>query len=173
MAAGKCFDQAMVERTLVLMRHAKSDRSTPVPDRERPLNARGLRQATEAGDWLASHLPDLGLVITSPAERSRATWRAAGTAYSPGPHVDVDERAYTFDDPGLVPLLHDIDDSVTTALLVAHNPAIEELVDRLTGTYVGLVTSALAVLRFTGSWKDLGPPACMLVAVGRPPEPVT
>jgi len=163
----------MVERTLVLMRHAKSDRSTPVPDRERPLNPRGLRQATEAGAWLASHVPELGLVITSPAERSRATWRAAGAAYSTGPRVQVDERAYTIDDPGLVPVLRDIDDAVTAALLVGHNPAIEELVDRLTGTYVGLVTSALAVLRYTGSWRDLGKPECRLVSVGRPPEPMS
>lgn len=160
----------MVERTLVLMRHAKSDWSVAASDRERPITARGRRQAAEAGRWLAGHLRGLELVVTSPATRARTTWDVAGAAYAGAPRVEVDERAYTFDDAGLREVLGEIDDRVTAALLVGHNPALDDLVARLSGERVDMVTSSLAVLRLRGSWADLGPGVCDLVTWGRPPD---
>src|SRR6201993_5368928 len=42
----------MSERTLLLMRHAKSGYPAGVVDRERPLAPRGIREAGLAGKWL-------------------------------------------------------------------------------------------------------------------------
>ncbi len=39
---------------LILIRHAKSDYPPGVPDHDRPLNARGLRDAPRIGAWLAT-----------------------------------------------------------------------------------------------------------------------
>ena len=50
-------------RTLVLMRHAKSDYPDGVDDHERPLAARGIREAGLAGDWLRAHLTPLDAVL--------------------------------------------------------------------------------------------------------------
>ena len=58
--------------TLILLRHAKSDWSTGAPDHERPLAPRGLRQAPEAGRWLAAHVEQIDLAVVSTAERARA-----------------------------------------------------------------------------------------------------
>ena len=41
-------------RTLLLLRHSKSDYPQGVADHERPLAPRGEREAALAGDWLAS-----------------------------------------------------------------------------------------------------------------------
>ena len=163
----------MAERTLVLMRHAKSDWSVAASDRERPITPRGRRQAAEAGRWLAGHLPGLELVVTSPATRARAALDLALASYpasSVAPRVEVDERAYTFDDHELLAVLTEIDDDVTTAMLVGHNPALDDLVARLSGEHVDMVTSSLAVLACRGSWSGLGPHSCGLVAAGRPPS---
>jgi len=43
----------MPERTLILLRHAKSDWSGDETDVARPLAKRGRRQAPDAGRWLA------------------------------------------------------------------------------------------------------------------------
>ena len=160
----------MTEHTLVLMRHAKSDWSVPASDRDRPLTGRGRRQAAEAGAWLATYLPGIELVITSPATRARVAWDLAGAAYGGSPRVEADDRAHTFDDDDLLEVLRDVDDSIGTVLLVGHNPALDELLVRLTGERVAMVTSSLAVLRFDHPWTRLGPGTCRLVAAGRPPE---
>ena len=156
-------------RTLVLMRHAKSDWSGDEPDLERPIAARGRRQAAEAAAWLSGHLTGLDLVVTSPARRARTTWKVAGGTCRHTPIVSTDERIYTMEDSDLLAVLRDIDDGIGCALVVGHNPGLDELVARLSGERVDMVTSALAVLRFGGRWRDLATGTCRLEAFGRPP----
>lgn len=159
----------MPKRTLVLMRHAKSDWSGDQPDLERPIARRGRRQAAEAGQWLESHLADLDLVVTSPAERARSTWQVAGASCRHRPIIDTDERIYTMEHGDLLAVLRDIDDGISSALLVGHNPGLDELVARLTGERVDMVTSSLAVMHFSGGWRGLSRGSCVLEAFGRPP----
>ena len=64
----------MSERTLILLRHAKSDWSGSVPDVDRPLARRGHRQAPQAGRWLADNIDSIDLAVVSPANRARRTW---------------------------------------------------------------------------------------------------
>ena len=61
-------------RRLVLLRHAKSDYPDEVADHDRPLAARGRRDAPLVGRWLArsGYRPDA--VICSTARRARETW---------------------------------------------------------------------------------------------------
>ncbi|MGN6410267.1 MAG: SixA phosphatase family protein [Nitrobacter sp.] len=63
-------------RRLLLLRHAKTESDAPSgSDRDRPLAARGRKDAAELGAWLAGQqplLPDLAFVST--AVRARATW---------------------------------------------------------------------------------------------------
>ena len=159
----------MSKRTLVLMRHAKSDWSGVESDLERPIATRGRRQAKEAGRWLGEHLDELDLVVTSPAKRARSTWKVAGGECRHQPVVDTDARIYTLAGDDLVTVLRDIDDGISSALLVGHNPGLDEVVTWLSGERVEMVTSSLAVLRFGGRWRDLARGSCHLEAFGRPP----
>jgi phosphohistidine phosphatase len=159
----------MPKRTLVLMRHAKSDWSGDEPDLRRPIAKRGKLQASEAGQWLELHLPSLEFVVTSPAKRARSTWKTAGAQFSGKPIVDTDERIYTMEYGDLLAVLRDVDDDISSTLMVGHNPGLDELVARLTGEQVDMVTSSLAVMRFSGRWRDLSRGSCQLEAFGRPP----
>lgn len=167
--AGSAILPVMPKRTLVLMRHAKSDWSGDEPDLRRPIAKRGKLQASEAGQWLESHLPGLDFVVTSPAKRARSTWKTAGAQFSGKPIVDTDERIYTMDHGDLLAVLRGIDDDISSALMVGHNPGLDELVAQLTGEHVDMVTSSLAVLRFDGRWRELTRGSCQLEAFGRPP----
>src|ERR1700712_4658208 len=60
-------------RTLLLLRHAKSDYPPGVADHERPLAPRGIREAALAGDWLRAHAPAVDAVLCSTATRTRET----------------------------------------------------------------------------------------------------
>jgi len=158
-----------VSRTLVLLRHGKSDWDAPVPDRQRPLGPRGRRQAGEAGVWLAARGPALDLAVVSPATRARQTWERVASALPAPVPVRWEERAYTFEGAALRDLVRDWDQP-SAVLLVGHNPALEELVDQLTGAAVRMRTSALAVVTLQ-AWADAGDRSGRLVAHGRPPLP--
>jgi phosphohistidine phosphatase len=145
--------------TLVVVRHAKSDWSGSHADRDRPLAPRGRRQAAEAGRWLATHGPDLDLAVVSPAERARATWELVSGELAAPPPVRVAQAAYTFDGAALRELVAGVE--AETFALVGHNPAVEELLELLTGEARPMPTSCVAVV-------DLE--AKRLLAHGRPPS---
>lgn len=151
----------------MLVRHGKSDWTTGVPDRERPLNARGVRQATESGLWLAEHLPAVDRAVISPAERARATWAIVAAQYRQAPETVIDERMYA---GRLGHVVAELPDSVATAALVGHNPDLEDLIERLTGQWVAMPTSCVAVLTWPGTWVSAEGSAT-LKAHGRPPDP--
>lgn len=154
-------------RSLVVVRHAKSDWAGDEPDRERPLAKRGLRQMPESAAWIAAHHPDVDLAVVSPARRAQQTWELVVGALAPGaaPEVVTDERVYAASGRELVALVRALPETASTVVLVGHNPGLEELVADLTGVGVELPTSAVAVIEFDGGW---GGPAG-LGAHGRPP----
>lgn len=156
------------DRTLVLIRHAKSDWSAHASDLERPLNHRGQRQAPESGRWIAANLDPIDRAVVSPAQRARSTWELVSAELPDAPPVTVDERVYTFDGRGLLPVVRGLDDADTIVAMVGHNPAMEEFVELLTGSWVAMLTSCVAVIGVSGSWSGAGPGA-KLLAHGRPP----
>ncbi len=113
-------------RTLVLLRHAKS--AWPdVPDHERPLARRGVRDAPAMGRWLraAGHVPDQ--VLCSTARRARETWQLAQLALGAAPPVVFDDRAYQASALQLLDLIRSAPAAARTLLVVGHDPAVPEL----------------------------------------------
>ena len=56
---------------LILWRHAEAEPG--VPDLDRRLTAKGLKQAERMGGWLEAHLPEGTRVLVSPADRAQQT----------------------------------------------------------------------------------------------------
>lgn len=154
---------------MVLVRHGKSDWSGAHADRDRPLAARGRRQAPESGRWLAANGPRLDLAVVSPALRAARTWELVAAELDEPPPVSLDERAYTFDGDALLDVLRELPDDVHAVALVGHNPALEDLLDALTGDALPMPTSCLAVVSWDGPWAAAGDGAARLAAHGRPP----
>lgn len=59
---------------LILWRHA--DAESGIPDDERKLTAKGVKQAERMAEWLKERLPKEALVLVSPARRAQETARA-------------------------------------------------------------------------------------------------
>jgi phosphohistidine phosphatase len=157
-------------RTLVLVRHAKSDWGQAMPDEQRPLNDRGRREAPLIGRWLAEHVDALDLVVCSPATRARQTWRLAAGNLTPPVKAHYDERVYAAGPRELMSVVEELGDEVATAALVGHNPGLAELVELLCGERVELKTSAVAVLRWEGTWADVWARRAALVTHATPRE---
>ena len=162
-----------LERTLLLMRHAKSDYPDGVPDHERPLAPRGVREAGLAGDWIRANAPTVDAVLCSTATRTRETLARTGI-HAPTQFVD---RLYD-STPGLTldvinglgPLFTA---DVQTLLVVGHEPTTSELALRLTADgdpaaieqmSLKYPTSAIAMLRTASPWDRLEVEGATLVA---------
>jgi phosphohistidine phosphatase len=144
-------------RRLVVVRHAKSAWPDDVPDPERPLNARGRRDAPAAGRWIRDRVGHLDAVVCSPATRTRQTWRLIAAELDAPPDPAFDERVYAASAGTLLAVVGELPDHVGAALLLGHNPGVAELVAALTGEEPEMKTSAIAVVDLGGSWGDAAP----------------
>jgi phosphohistidine phosphatase len=158
-------------RTLLVLRHAKSDWSGGEADIDRTLNPRGQAQASEVGGWLAEQPLTIDLAVVSPATRATATWARVSAELAAGPEARLEERAYAASGSVLLQIVRELADEVRTVILVAHNPGLEELVEVLSGESITMPTSGLAVLTLPGSWAEAAPTTATLRASGRPPAP--
>lgn len=152
------------QRTLLLMRHAKSDYPEGVADHDRPLAPRGIREAGLAGDWLRAHVPAIDAVLCSTATRARQTL-ARTEVDAP---VRYSERLYGAVPGTMIEEINHTADDVSTLLVVGHEPTTSELAliladdDRtdplvVEGISAKFPTSAIAVLSVTGAWQELEP----------------
>lgn len=166
------------ERRLVVLRHAKSAWPDGVADRDRPLAARGRRDAPAAGRAIAETIGLPGLVLCSTAVRTRETWELAAAQWDTSVPVRHEPRLYAADAPALLAVLHEVPTEVGTLLLIGHNPGLADLVVTLAGDGVDdtldrvrtkFPTSAVAVLSWRGAgWPDLVPGTALLTAMTVP-----
>jgi phosphohistidine phosphatase len=114
-------------RRLLLLRHAKAERSRPGgSDRERALTERGRADAGKLGAYLLRHrlTPDLGLV--SPAARTRQTWDLLVAGLANTPPAQFDEQLYGAAPEAILAAIQDTPGPVETLLVVGHNPGLHE-----------------------------------------------
>ncbi|MCB5164145.1 histidine phosphatase family protein [Streptomyces bambusae] len=156
---------------LVILRHAKSAWPPGVPDSDRPLGPRGLRDAPAAGALLAREHPRPDLVLCSPARRTRQTWELAAARLPAEPPVRHEPRLYAAEAEEILDLVRETPADVGGLLLVGHNPGLQELVLLLAGGGPGdaldrigakFPTSAVAVLGCPEPWSALTPGSAVL-----------
>ena len=165
-------------RRLAVVRHAKSDQQAGGADHDRPINARGRRDAPALGRWLAEHLPQPDLVLCSSALRAVQTWDLAAAELPAAPPLDVLPTLYQTSPQGVVAQLAQVDEVVGTLVVVGHEPVQSQLTDWLSGGVgepdalallaEGFSTCAVAVLETTSSWAELGAGSCRLAAFAAP-----
>jgi len=153
-------------RRLLVLRHAKSEWPNATPDHQRPLAARGRRDAPAAGAWLRDHGPVPEVVLCSTARRAKQTWSlvAAELAPSGPPEARFEDRIYDADVADLVEVLRETPDEAGTVLMVGHNPGFQELTlllaaggegDALDRLALKFPTSGIAVLTVDVPWSEL------------------
>lgn len=160
-------------RRLIVLRHAKSDWSDDLPDHERPLAPRGIRDAPKLGRWLVDngYLPEY--VLCSTARRTRETWERVSDALPKRPPVEYDEGLYGAGPEEFLEAARRVPENVTTLALVGHEPGVSELTLDLAGygddtrlVQTKFPTCAAAVLSTADTWANLG--AAKLEAFFRP-----
>lgn len=145
-------------KTLILMRHAKSDWDDPLMrDHERPLNPRGRAAAPRIGKWITDQGLQPDLTLCSSAVRTAETWALSGLDAD----VRFDKRLYHATADTMLSVLREA--TGETVMMIAHNPGISDLAERLVQTppehpdFWRYPTAATLIATFEiESWTDLG-----------------
>jgi phosphohistidine phosphatase len=153
---------------LLLLRHAKSSwDDASLPDRDRPLNKRGRRSVAAVREAMneLGLAPDL--VLVSPARRTQETL-ARLEPWDDTPLIESMEALYLANAEDLLAVLHSVNETVRSVLLIGHNPGMHDLAVMLTGARggtdpdavagriaKGFPTGALAEFAITGPWQLL------------------
>jgi phosphohistidine phosphatase len=144
-------------KELLILRHAKSSWSNPsLADIDRPLNKRGKRDAPRIGALLRDQdlVPDL--ILCSPAVRAKKTAQAVSNESGYEGEIEFHDDLYPGDTSTYLEILASSPDEIDRAMIVGHNPGLEEFLDALTGESARLPTSALAQIRLPiHDWAEI------------------
>lgn len=152
---------------LILLRHAKSAWDTDAPtDHDRPLSARGQRDAPRVGQALRERGWVPQRVLCSDAARTQETWRRMAPHLAPDAAVSLHPALYLCEVAVPLQLIAGLSDE--TVMVIGHNPTMEDLVRHLCGERHQITTCNAALLEAdaptapAGTWR--------LAAVLRPKE---
>lgn len=148
-------------KTLFLCRHAKSSWEYPeLSDFERPLNARGHKDAEFMAKVLAQQKLRPGTIATSPAARALTTARmiAAGIGH-PLEKLLVTERLYDASSQEILHVAQSLPDMVSVAMLFGHNPGMTWLANQLGAPQIDNIPTC-GIVRFDSTaeqWDQITP----------------
>ncbi len=155
-------------RRLLLLRHAKAERSEPgMQDRSRGLIDRGRKEAAKIGTYMAGHALVPERVVVSPAARAQETWKSASSAFRTSPAAMSTEKLYDATPHSILGVIKDTPTTVHTLLIIGHNPGLHELalmlvasgdIDARERLREKLPTSGLVIIDFAfDNWAKLHP----------------
>lgn len=167
-----CASRPITVLTIYICRHAKSSwNDASLPDFDRPLNERGLRDAPFMAKVFRQRGEQVDLVVSSTARRAMST--ALTFAHELGVAEDAIlrmDRIYHATVPTLLATLNALPTDAKRAMLFGHNPGLTELIAYLTGEDIGhLPTCGMARIDFPGdAWNWVSRDSGTLVWLDHP-----
>jgi phosphohistidine phosphatase len=165
-------------KRLLLLRHAKAQATERgMADRDRPLTARGHRDARLMGAAIAADgVPDL--ILCSPALRTRETLEGVIETLAAEPKVVMADRLYGAHGATYEEAIAALGDGAERLLVIGHNPTIHATALAFAATgernlraamAAKFPTCALAVIALDGDdWRAVRPGSGKLLSFRRP-----
>lgn len=120
-------------KSLLLIRHAKSNWNIDVDDFDRPLNQRGQNDAPLMAERLLKKEIAIDTFLSSPAKRALTTATLFGEIYNKQPEdILTDPSLYEPTIEAFYIALENLDDELKTVAVFSHNPTITDFANQLT-----------------------------------------
>ncbi len=146
-------------KTLLLIRHAKSDWSNPfLRDFDRELNSRGLKDALMMGTILAQKNIHPDLILSSPAQRAKTTAIEIAQKLSfLQDKITYDSSLYNSDKETILEVIRGVPDTCKMLIVFGHNPEMTECANALCNADIdNIPTCGFVAMRLRGdSWKNI------------------
>ena len=148
------------QKTLLIMRHAKSDWNTGEADHGRPLNQRGRNQAPIMGANIRAlnFVPEL--ILSSDSKRTQQTLDFVLPNLSDNLPDEINTKylaeLYAPDVGSFQEAATQAPDNISKLMMLSHNPGCDMIVQFLSGQRVMMKTANAALLtcELEGSWEE-------------------
>jgi phosphohistidine phosphatase len=149
-------------KNLILLRHAKSSwKDSRLDDFERPLNKRGKQTAPLIANILLSKNILIHKIISSPSKRTTETSKIFASILKYEQYIIFEPNLYLASDIKILNTIKMIDEKSNNVLLVAHNPGITNLANKLCEHRIeNIPTSGMIGFSFDGEWKNFTNEKC-------------
>jgi phosphohistidine phosphatase len=148
-------------KRLLLLRHAHAEEAQGRADIDRPLSARGRTEALDAAVSIARAELACDAVTSSPALRARETAVIVAAQLDLDDDLQFEPALYLGNPEALLGPLRRCADSISTLLIVGHNPGLSELAQSFNGdaARIELRTAGLCVITLAARmrWRELSP----------------
>ena len=165
---------------LCLLRHAKSDWfAGAAGDFDRPISARGERDAPLISAHIAAKGWQPDRILCSPAKRCRQTFDILAGFLDGDPDVSYPAGLYDASGADYASLIRSHGGDAETLMIIGHNPMAHETALRLAIPAISpaanelarkFPTSAIALLDFQAAWEDLAGHSGKLIAFVKPAD---
>ena len=148
-----------MSKRLSILRYAKSDwGNAGLADHDRPLNTRGNNNAAQLGILLKTQQLQPQKILCSSAIRAQETARRVMQGLGCADILVTEPKLYLASSAKLLQAAAGCKDDINHLMLVAHNPGMTELVNRVSNVQLdNLPTCGIFSIDFNiGSWAELG-----------------
>lgn len=137
-------------KSLILIRHAKSSWDTPVQDKDRLLNQRGIKDAHQIARQAIQFFKNSYYIMSSNAKRAVETAVIfAQNLNWPIESIQFLDELYTFDAYKLENFVKSCDNRYENVILFGHNAAITDFVNKFGDVFIDNVpTSGMVIISF-------------------------
>lgn len=161
-------------KTIYFVRHAKSSWDHPtLRDIERPLEARGLRDAPLMAKVLKSKGIEPNLLLSSPATRAYSTALYFADAFEIDRlEVQLEPRIYEAFSEDISDIISKLPHEADTVLIFGHNPTFTTIANQFSNKYIDNVPTCgiFKVEAKVDSWKEFKAPAATLTEFHYPKQ---
>ena len=140
-------------KTLILVRHAKSDWPENTDDFDRPLAERGLEGAVKMSKFLKDNNIEIQKFVSSPAVRALNTCKIFNQTYDI--EIDTNQKLYNPSERNFESVIYDLENDVNSVAMFSHNNGISNFANSMSDDVFMFPTCGVAGFQIeTDSWSD-------------------
>jgi phosphohistidine phosphatase len=153
-------------KRIIVLRHSKSSWDHwGVSDIDRPLNQKGFERSVKVGKFLHQNSIGIDLIIASSAVRSVSTSLVLGRQLKfDFSKLAIKDELYHGDVDVIIDTIRNIDDSNNNAMIVGHNPGIEEFTNLFVHDVEIITSSGIMLDLNIDSWSDFSKSESIIVS---------
>ncbi len=114
-------------RRLLLLRHAKTERTNPGGDHARRLTGRGPGDAIRMGQFLARETLSPDYALVSDAQRTQQTFQLLAKGIGHHINAKIEDAVYLAEPAAILEVIRTAPDSAGTLIVIGHNPGLQQL----------------------------------------------
>ncbi len=145
-------------KELIILRHAKSNRSYGVDDIHRPLSVEGIERIKKVSQKKHDFFEKADVIISSSANRAFHTAMIMMQELNlPQEKLIIDKNLYTFSGSSVIDYVYALDDQWDKVIIVGHNPAFTEVINHFSDIGIDhLRTAGLSKISFDkDQWSNI------------------